>query len=374
MAEAEREPILEPASADVQDVPQEAPTEAPVAPAEQSNGEAPATRSADELTAQYLKLRASGKLNLPKRAPASHDAQTIKHGRRANSSAFKGAPKVQETYKQRVYSPGPGAYEPTCSRNGSLKRETYSFGGSDRSYIGHVISQSHSPGPRYIPNTSTSKVAYPSYSFGRATKDPVPHHNSPYGNPGPGAYPIKGDRKGDTNYESCPGMVFGSASHINPHQSFAKTVFISSKHEYENHGIHSPGPQYNPGDSAQVSHVKYSMRPKLTMSFDKSVVSSVASPGPGKYLPKKLRDGETLGHERTAPFDKSIQRQRPEDNISSTVYISEVHSLSENVGITSPGPCKYTPVAPSLNVTTPNMRYQGHGDRFFSPFETGRLH
>lgn len=286
-------------------------------------------------------------------------------------------PRPTATYRDRSYGPGPGSYTPSWAKNGDIGKSKYTFGGSNRSFIEYTLMQSTSPGPRYAPGTAAVKASIPSASIGKEQRFGKPPHNSPAGvhfgggNPGPGSYSAKTDRTGTGDYATGPRWKFGTSDHYSPDDNFSKTVYMGKSYEGENVGVHGPGPKYLPGDCHQKTHISFSMRPKLTMEFD-AHSKAAKNPGPAAHgmRPNVSRTG--VASSPSFQFSRTTQRINPAYNLSEAPYISEQHAKTENI-IHSPGPAQYYLPRGSHVKPLGHFRYQGHADRFYDPFETGRV-
>jgi hypothetical protein len=78
--------------------------------------------------------------------------------------------------------------------------------------------------------------------------------------------------------------------------------------------------------------------------------------------------------QHSAVIGSAERLRRPVRGGPTVPFISEEHCRRENLGVHSPGPvfgCRGSPCGhPS---TAPSLHGQGAIDRFYSPFETGRL-
>mmetsp|Transcript_42553 Transcript_42553/g.136527 ORF Transcript_42553/g.136527 Transcript_42553/m.136527 type:complete len:356 (-) Transcript_42553:215-1282(-) len=282
------------------------------------------------------------------------------------------------------YTPGPGSYQPSWDRKGHTKMQSYSFGGSDRSYIKASVSTSCSPGPKYKfgVGAKADKRSSPAFTVSRDGKWQRSFTNSPCHNPGPGHYVPKTTQKGRGDLTDAPVTIFGKDSHSSPEESLLKTVYLGPGHEVENHGVFSPGPVYYP-DKDRYGKAEYgnrasSMRPRLkvpTLPYGYSYKEfrhhgQEGTPAPGEYDYKVSRKGG--GYLGDAPHFTFRGKDflRAEENISTVPFVSEFHSKIDNHGIYSPGPSWYNPEQMEHRLP-PN--FDSGPDRFYDRFEPGRL-
>lgn len=102
-----------------------------------------------------------------------------------------------------------------------------------------------------------------------------------------------------------------------PHQdSFKKTCFITSGHERENYGVHSPGPQYYPDDSGTTKFDKipsYSLRPKVgckKSSRDPPFACQAGRSLPSMVFCRPSRRGRPFGTSSSRTKTTSSQARR----------------------------------------------------------------
>eukprot|EP00193_Tetraselmis_chui_P014468 CAMPEP_0177795402 /NCGR_PEP_ID=MMETSP0491_2-20121128/26213_1 /TAXON_ID=63592 /ORGANISM="Tetraselmis chuii, Strain PLY429" /LENGTH=356 /DNA_ID=CAMNT_0019318229 /DNA_START=303 /DNA_END=1370 /DNA_ORIENTATION=- len=314
--------------------------------------------AAELLTRHYMNLRISGSLS---EASAPTSARKSGSSRRKKSAKADKPMPMLPPPKKKLYTPGPGAYSPQIDRyaENSLHSRSYSFGGgrlgqTDRSFLKHYLSQQSSPGPMYVPdkNPVSTLRSVESLTFGKSGTNSRNVYNygaptnSPVHNPGPGAYESVQDKKGNkvAAGHAEPSHSFGKSSFHQPQLDYKKTMYLSSKHEVENLGVHSPGPKYYPGhDSSSKFNTipAYTTRPKGKISWD-AMLDPKNNYGPGPEYHPTVHESPKYG------FKREYQRPAPSTNLSASTFITERHAKTANHSIHSPGPIYY-PAKPELH-------------------------
>jgi len=237
-----------------------------------------------------------------------------------------------------------------------------------------------SPGPKYIPRTS-SIFERPGFSFGRDRKFWAPAHNSPVTVPGPGKYDQDTDRTGHVAFSktsAAPKFGFGTAvARVGAEEGFSLVKYTGKDAEVEMLGVQTPGPIYNTRD---LDRYKFNSAPSPTLAgkLEKEGLSRIrvnTNPSPAAYKPLATRDGggQFCKNAPKTRFSKATQRQRPDLNMNNCPFVSELHSKLENL-VLSQGPAHYEPVvAEKKHQPRVNLGAQGASDRFFDTFETGRI-
>ncbi|KAG2433695.1 hypothetical protein HXX76_008065 [Chlamydomonas incerta] len=349
------------------------------------------------------------------------------------SKVFSPRPSTSAAPYTKLYTPGPGAYDPLATRHGDASwlgggtvtslgsaggtgggfgsgtggfgsgrglsgspPRSWSFGGAaarpPHVCIPHAVD---SPGPVYLPSKEglSTLSSTGTYKFDRQLPGArfsltagVPP-NAPLFNPGPGAYDPSVTPAGDPVSPSpLPAPAGGGApSHafprarkgLNAASNPAALPIISREqaaHEYM--GIHSPGPAaYSPELSpTRPAPPAYSSPGRAARSW---VDPEERSPGP-VYKPADMdRSGRhTLGDGPQAVIGTGPKGYDPVGALSASPWISLDAARRVNYGIHSPGPGTYSPpLNPRLvagNIAVPALG-AGPPDRFAGRSEPGRL-
>lgn len=362
----------------------ERPTSAKSVRSVRSNASRYSNMSAEEITAEYVTKRSSG---APSPQPSHHSNHRLEgaatdfdmlrpqeNHRLPKKVPPLSPPQMPRSFKNRKQMPGPGSYE-VCGltvssvpdRHGSTTSSKFSFGMGERSFIKHAVAQSTSPGPAYLTNKPPI-FARPGFSFGTDSKFAKTPHNAPLTVPGPGKYcgTQVGDMKGSENWKDAPGASFGLS---NKHSvvSYGKAI-----DDVENLGLSSPGPKYNVRQTDKYKFPNkgdYTIGVKVPGENDVRLRLSVGA-GPAAYTPLACRDGRgQLCKDATqVGFTKADKRLRGD-----LQFITPIHAETTNKCLHSPGPIYDGQLAPRRYPNV-SLRSQGSADRFFDPFEPGRLH
>lgn len=201
--------------------------------------------------------------------------------------------------------------------------------------------------------------------------------NGPMWNPGPGTYKPHTNRKGSDLLSS--GVKIGTSEQHRTAGGFMTTptpLYYSKDHERENLGAHSPGPAaYNPETASKKvkpSGQSYSLRPRGISVWDELTHPRMTyTPGPN-YTPTTTRKGQaTLGDAPRCRFGRSLQRDRPEERLSRSAFISEEHARVSNTLLHAPPSNLYSPKPVQKNIASPVI---GSGaPRMYNRFELGRI-
>jgi len=342
--------------------------------------------SAEEITADYLSRRSGsaaaslhGSVNHQLEGAAAEFDMRMEQAsdpRAKKASTFKVPPIMPRSFVNRKYTPGPGSYELYSSalstlpdRKGATATTKYTFGSGERSFIKHEQAQSFSPGPVYLTNKPPI-FARPGFSFGTGSRFCKPPSNSEVYAPGPGQYcgnKVK-SRKGTEFLDGTRSATFGES---------AKGSIVSYKevmHDVENLGLSSPGPKYNSRVTSTETFKwsktgDYTIGKKVPGEVDEMLRLKVG-PGPGVYKPEVCRNGRGKLCRDAPALSFPRAHQRPRSDLQ---YLTATHTEITNKGIHSPGPV-YNVQLPPRHYPKCDLRAQGSADRFFDPFEPGRLH
>ncbi|EFJ43189.1 hypothetical protein VOLCADRAFT_96651 [Volvox carteri f. nagariensis] len=306
-------------------------------------------------------------------------------------------PTISAAPYPKIFSPGPGSYSPSVSRQGdSSHLGGQSFGGGSpprawafgaaRQRPPHVCIHhpNASPGPVYLPSkdglSTWPAQANPKFERnlpgGRFILTAGQPGNAPMFNPGPGSYQPETNAAGDPLSPGRSGaMPAYSFAHtrklLTPATDGAALPVLSKEHVREYFGTLSPGPaQYSPDTSpTRTAAPAYSVAGRRKCWFDPVELS----PGP-IYKPNELdrKGGHSLGDSPYATIGKGPKFHDPTHALSSSAWLSFNHARRANYGIHSPGPV-YLPNDPRApRIPSPSLA-TGPLDRFSARNETGRL-
>ncbi|GMH36494.1 hypothetical protein BSKO_04362 [Bryopsis sp. KO-2023] len=336
----------------------------------------PVSRASSRFSAQSTR-----KLNSSQNSDA-HAKASNKKTQKSNKET--GRIHSESLVRRRLYTPGPGAYEPRVDRKGTWTGRAFSFGGSDRSFIKSHVSTVSSPGPIYLPtrelsiNKSAPAVEFPRQQIGtRYNLEEGQFQNSPFWNPGPGEYSACKNKDGTvvTFNVATDGTKIGTSNRHRPEDNLKGIRLDYEDQLRENIGVFSPGPIYFPSSmQSQFSPRGYSFRRKCkSMWEDMTHPFKIFGPGPIYDCDQVDKKGTRYWEKTPVPcFGKEHRFWEPELRLSGTPYLSEEHAHRANYSIHSPG-LRYDPKFPAKHKSAPAFHMCGNKDRFYTRQELQRI-